>query len=361
MTGLAKVVFLARKPWSKHSKKQRIVILLCFGLSLVLRKVLFCLRGKVGANYSASDPVSIKDLITAEGTNQENNLIEADWEPWKSHDFLRCDSTNGSIEVPSNAHDGWFPYIDNVKQDNFIIISNTNCGYLDFALNFWEHYQTLGYTNIVFIAEDCIAYNILTSKMGKYHVAPPIMTRERTNEDEIFSEIFRNMTVLRPRYLHYFLNRGVSVMWQDIDSVPLRNTMDFFPKGYDIVAVDDYVGDAHYSSNYLCACLLLLNPTRHAFRLLNIWMAEIENNINNPNDNDQLAFNRALGKLRKSKEITLTVLPRTVYPNGHDYDNFASTAAWIHANYLIGGQSKRDFLMKRGYWISTDYSYSCGN
>ena len=362
MSALVEPVHVARKPWSKHKKKQTLVAIAYFGSLLIIGKFILFMGTLISAIHLTSDGeiifrgvnLSMVDLNT--GTM---DLIEDDWEPWNSQKFLGCERRNGQDEYQAESVSEWFPYIEKVKRDGFIIISNTNCGYLDFALNFWEHYQRLGYTNIVFIAEDCIAYNVLKSRIGKHHVAPPILQREKTYEDEIFSEIFRNMTLLRPKYLHYFLNRGVSVMWQDIDSVPIRNTMEFFPRGYDIVAVDDYVTDGHYSSNYLCACLLLLNPTHHTFNLLNVWMSEIESNLSNASDNDQLALNRALSKLRNNREITLAILPRTVYPNGHDYDSFALTAAWVHANYLIGGNSKRDFLKRRGFWVSMEHNYHC--
>ena len=362
MSGRANFIYLARNPVTKQNKKHPIAILVYFGFLLVLGKLLFCFGKHMHdkcLSRSYDMVLNHSSLIPIDLENVKVDLIQADWEPLKSHNFLSCDSLQWAIEEQEKNSSEWFPFIDKVKTDNFVIISNTNCGYLDFALNFWEHYRRLGYSNIVFIAEDCISYNILVSRVGKHHVAPPILKRGRTHEDEIFSDIFRNMTLLRPKYLHYFLNRGVSVMWQDIDSVPIRNTIDFFPRGYDIVAVDDYSTDAHYRSNYLCACLLLLSPTQHTFTLLKDWMSEIDSNLINKNDNDQLALNRALAKLRNRKQISLAVLPRTVYPNGHDYDSFTSTAAWIHANYLIGGKSKREYLRTRGYWLSSEYEFDC--
>lgn len=351
---------LARKPWSSCTNTSLGVFALYFGFFLVVGELVQYFEANILAEFAVIDGLGFKkkDFITTGLLNRESTLIETDWEPWKLQHHVRCDSrAQPSAKDITNSSD-WFPYIEEIKKNDFVIISNTNCGYLDFAFNFWEHYQQIGYSNVVFIAEDCIAYNALTSRLGKHHVAPPIMERRETSEDEIFSEIFRNMTLLRPRYLHYFLNRGVSVLWQDIDSVPIQDTMNFFPKGYDVVAVDDRSTDAHYSSNYLCACLLFLNPSQHTFTLLNQWMSEIEMNINNDRDNDQLALNRALSKLKHKKQITLAVLPRTVFPNGHDYDSYATTSAWIHANYLIGGESKRNFLRKRGYWTSLD-SFNC--
>lgn len=360
MSRLTKLI--GRKPWIRYGTRGTFFALVCSGLLPLLFLYLLVKVKKQKHIFLPSISMNTSEERTVHASTpnlKRIGLIESDWEPLKSYSFVKCEPTGIVGHLESQTGEEWFPYIDKIKKDNFIILSNTNCGYIDFALNFLEHYKSLGYTNIVLIAEDCITYGVLKNKVGKHHVAPPILIRGNTSEAEIRTEIFRNMTLLRPKYLHYFLNRGVSVMWQDIDSVPIRKTMDYFPRGFDVVAVDDSVTDAHYSSKYLCACLLFLNPTHRVLELLSIWMYEIESNLANPNDHDQYALNRALASLRKKNEITLAILPRTVYPNGHDYDSFASTAAWIHANYIIGGQSKRDFLKRNGYWTVIERTIGC--
>ena len=249
------------------------------------------------------------------------------------------------LNGPSSSDD-WFPFIDIIKKDAFIILTNANCGYIDFALNFWEHYQRLGYENIVIIAEDCVAYSHLVSVIGRYHVAPPLV-RSNSRAQFFESEDFGKLVSTRPVYMHYFLNRGISVIWQDIDSVPLQDPMKFIPRGFDAVLVDDKKTDAHYSSNYLCSCFIYMNPSLQSLSTLEMWIDELKKEERK----NQLAFNRAISRVRTEQKMTLAILPRSVFPNGYDFDRFENSSAWIHANYRKGALIKQDFLKQRGAWL----------
>lgn len=274
-------------------------------------------------------------------------LFTVDLELWQNFSENAClDQTQSVMECEPLNPSCWFPFVEKVQRDNFIIISNVNWGYISFALNFWRNYKDFGYDNIVFIAEDCSAFSYLSSALGRHHVAPPIL-KNVNKEPQIYgSQGFGKLASMRPMYIHYFLNRGVSVIWQDLDSLPLQDPMKFVPRGFDAVLIDDKRTDFHYSSNYLCSCFIYMNPTPSTFLTLNDWIEELklDENIN------QLAFNRAISTARKKKRMTIAILPRNVFPNGNDFDRFIETSAWIHANYRKGSLKKYEFLKKRGAW-----------
>ena len=92
-------------------------------------------------------------------------------------------------------------------------------------------------------------------------------------------------------------------------------------RGFDAVLFDDKKTDAHYSSNYLCSCFIFFKPSLETLSKLELWL-ELKKNENK----NQLAFNRAISQ-------KISILPRSVFPNGHDFDRFQNSSAWIHANY----------------------------
>lgn len=327
---------------------------LCLGI-FILKNI--CSRNSIVSNSNCSLVAYQSNNILKHHLNTvKGKLLTVDLDIWSS--FFGpslCRDQDEHLHIyRTSFNDYWFQYIEIIKQDNFVIISNANYGYLEFALNFWQHYQKLGYENIVFIAEDCAAYSFLENAVGKQHVAPPLL-QGTSNEAQIYgSKGFGKIASMRPIYMHYFLNRGVSVVWQDLDSVPLQDPMKFIPRGFDAVLVDDQSTDFHYSSNYLCSCFIYMNPSSGTLSTLKLWLEELKVG----EDVNQLAFNRAISAARVAQKMTVAILPRTVFPNGVDFDRFKNTAVWIHANYKKGSKRKKDFLIERNAWLSNRTSYS---
>lgn len=51
-----------------------------------------------------------------------------------------------------------------VAKDNTVILTQTSCGYLEFAVNWITHAEALGITNWLTIAEDELALNYLNTR-----------------------------------------------------------------------------------------------------------------------------------------------------------------------------------------------------
>lgn len=51
-----------------------------------------------------------------------------------------------------------------VATDNTVILTQTSCGYLEFAVNWITHAEALGITNWLTIAEDEMALNYLNTR-----------------------------------------------------------------------------------------------------------------------------------------------------------------------------------------------------
>lgn len=54
--------------------------------------------------------------------------------------------------------------IEAVATENTVILTQTSCGYLEFAVNWITHAEALGITNWLTICEDEVAFNYLNSR-----------------------------------------------------------------------------------------------------------------------------------------------------------------------------------------------------
>lgn len=128
-------------------------------------------------------------------------------EPWASIELR--DYCSSMAATPD-----WVPcaQMRRVQRDDTLIIANVDCGYVDFAINFWRSYQRLGHSNIIFLAEDCHAYVALVAIVGADHVAPPLFPPMDTNSDlavhDYGSKGFARLVLSRPVYLQYFTRAG---------------------------------------------------------------------------------------------------------------------------------------------------------
>ena len=278
-------------------------------------------------------------------------LLEDELQPWKSqYRGHACASST------TDATDGGWVDVSRLGRTDFVILTNFNCEYIPFALNLYRAYRELGYSNMIFIAEDCKGYDIMAATIGPEHVAPPLQPG-RGAAEKYGSVGFKNVTRMRPAYIHYFLNRGLAVLWQDIDSVPLQDLMPFFPRGYDVVVVNDKSSDLFLSwgINY-CTGLLYMTPTPRAFKLIHRWIKEMPDS-----EHDQVAFNIAILKMIGKEEINFVELPRAVFPNGADFDKYNATAAWMHANFRIGLEKKKKFMANRNQWRPWVMNLTCSS
>ena len=172
----------------------------------------------------------------------------------------------------------------------------------------------------------------------------PLLGDRDADAQNFNTEGFGRMVSVRPVYMHFFLNRGVHVIWEDVDSFPLDNLRKYWTRGADITAVDDSNTGNHYDSNNLCSCLIFSQATHVTLLFLEMWMSMMGDGVKK----NQHAFNNALKSAKSDHGLTLVILPRTMFPNGATFDSHNATSKWVHANYRVGKQKKIQFLIKHG-------------
>lgn len=241
---------------------------------------------------------------------------------------------------------GWTNWANKFSKDNIrrdILLTNLNWDYIELGFNLYNHAMALG-LDIVLVAEDCNVYKCLTNAIGQKHVLPPLFGDSDSDAQNFNTEGFGRMVRFRPVYMHFFLNRGINVIWEDIDSFPMDDLRKYWTRGADITAVDDSNTGCHYDSNNLCSCLIFSQATYASMRFLETWMSMMSKGAKR----NQLAFNDALKSAKSDHGLSVVILPRSLFPNGATLDANNSTSRWVHANYRIGKEKKLEYLTHHG-------------
>jgi len=339
------------------------------------------------------DPGPPSGLALPSDTVLSDLLEPFDLRDWCSWRPVAAHLTPRSLEPPPIGAEEWIPrdQLERVKGGaDHIVVTNANCGFVDLAVNLFVSMERLGHSNLLVFAEDCSAYFSLASVLGPDHVARPLRRPMDLPSDETGngpsqsheykSAGFRVVTFVRPVYLAYLLHKGVSVLWQDADTVTLGQPLALHvPAWASLSVIDDAdsVSELDLDADrprYFCSCLVFLRSCPQSIWLMNRWKSLLKHGRGVMED--QMLFNRALEDLgnplvfrggglpiafngtseeedEKASKVSrwrAVILPSQNFPNGQHWDMHRTTAAWAHANYRMGKDSKIEFLKERGLW-----------
>ena len=272
------------------------------------------------------------------------------WAGFDARDY--CSSASTGADYP--LFDEWIscPQLAKVQIDGNIILTSVNCGYVEFAINFWNAYQKLGYSNVIVISSDCATYTALVSLIGYDHVAKPLFPPATRVAQSFDSLDWGKIVTRRPVYMKYVLQAGYNVLWQDADSVPIKDVLQVLPPSlpmqFDVILTNDsLVGHPEQ----LCSCFLYMMHNRTGSHwLLDRWKLHVQGS-----GHDQPALNHALEDALNvteygSAEFEHMVLPQRMFPNGAQWDSYNHTAFWGHANFRVGKDAKLEFMKTRNLW-----------
>ena len=273
--------------------------------------------------------------------------------------------------------------LSSFAHNNIVIVSEVNCGYLDFASNWLLHARRLGVHNFLLISEDDTAHQHLlllapghiarsTEVLGTSVLQTPA---EDQSQLGFGSRAFGELMARRSHYVHAVLSAGFSALLLDLDAVLLRNPMPYLPTTYDYVGVYDSHPNLEWGRR-LCTCLMLFRPSPGALALVSRW-SEVCAHAGE----DQLCFNGIFPELPlvshaeaqadaghpsgpvavlNGTAVSTFVLPRQLFPSGNCLSDFDvsligkwNSPVWVHANWMRP-EAKRPFLRSLGLWEAKD-------
>ena len=290
----------------------------------------------------------VEKVVTNEPLNEEAFLV--DWPPAEMLDAL----FDGATQTTPHSRR--------------LVVGASNSDYVDFADNFANSLLALNVSNFVLVPLDEKAYQIL-HKAYPEHTLPvmPWMAFAPEGEAVYGSEAFKKLTATRPAFLRPLLEKGYTVLYNDIDMVWQRNAWDVIDereKKIESTRVSTMTVTTttsmlwHDGPNMLCTCVFYLLPTPDSISLLTQWEEEV---LTGTHLHDQRAFNTVAERLMLPLGGGSTANGVRVFDNDEEFPRGASyswnktslsnqKAVIIHNNWIKGKQAKRDRFEAAGLW-----------
>ncbi|CEL97126.1 unnamed protein product [Vitrella brassicaformis CCMP3155] len=191
--------------------------------------------------------------------------------------------------------------------DGTIVMTTVNNGMVDFAINWAKSLQRQGASSFLIVCLDDGCFDLLSQSLPNNVVRAPKEVRVSAAATIFNTESFGALVMTRPFFVREILQRGYTVLYNDVDMVWLRNALEYMPsRRFDVALQIDVVN--------FCSCLMLFRPTEGALSLLNQWEQlmhrETRRNItyNNP------YLKEAVKNLRNS--VSIASLSPAFFPSG---------------------------------------------
>jgi Nucleotide-diphospho-sugar transferase/Polysaccharide biosynthesis len=234
------------------------------------------------------------------------------------------------------------------------IVLEVNDGYYDFLLNWLYHFQRLGLAiPVVVIALD----DVVQAKM-KREVLPAFrnvaverssVATVQTSALSFDTEGFAGLVSKRPTHIRQKLERGIHVIYSDVDTVWCRNPIPYLAAlghGADAIALVHSMSHNGYRPFYSTGFLALVANDR-TIELMTKW----ERKLQQPQPNKDW-FNILLFKRSGVKHQPL---PLREFPSGETYffqysKNQQEATVLVHADVSSNVVEKRRLFASHGLW-----------
>eukprot|EP00752_Nemacystus_decipiens_P012355 g10952.t1 len=249
----------------------------------------------------------------------------------------------------------WPPvYVMEHVADNkgLVLVNSVNCGYLDFAINFFRAARkVVNDVKVLWVATDEVTFDFVDTLTPGCAALFPASSSKRHHAEPAGKwgdAEFKAQTVIRPHILLHILKQGYTLFWTDVDMVWLANPLPALPDPRDpksaelMLQLDGEPGNE-------CTCLLYMKPTHIVKRLLVEWMKSIRDDLEAIQDQD--AFQPPL---ERAEEAGLRVehFPPDSFPSGKQFFNhtfvddyahgYYPNITIVHNNWIIGHSDKKE-------------------
>ena len=242
----------------------------------------------------------------------------------------------------------------------FTILTTTNKGFADFAINWLTSIRRLGLDyNVTIIAEDSAAYRYLTQSLTlrsdpHLRISKTEYGSSNPEPQKFMHSGYRRLVNKRPQYLVDKLEEGFDILLADVDSVWFKDPLDLIIpnyKKYDVWLAQGHDGkDGH---RLPCPCLMYLKSDSVSFGIVRHWINRLRKA--NGVESDQQSLNNIL-KTRHGQRLRIGWLDNSNFPTGDEYkerqqNNETMDDVYIfHANHMGDAVMKKKFMKSNGLW-----------
>lgn len=244
-----------------------------------------------------------------------------------------------------------------------VIMTCVNRAFIPLLLNLLHSIQRLKIRRlptILVICEDKDAYIEMSKVMGNFSMN---MLLSLTNLHESVSHAteyktddYKSLVQKRVSYIDMFLTKGVNVFYLDSDIVLLDDPFPYFRGNYDLFIQNE---QARPNIVDLCTGFFYIRANPRTIELVRRW----EKLLPNDPSGNQRVFNRLVRSMKKrtlkaKERLHIKILPTDKFLSGRTFRSF--DLPWnqrdpkpieIHANFLVGRESKVDMLKENNLWF----------
>jgi lipopolysaccharide biosynthesis glycosyltransferase len=242
-----------------------------------------------------------------------------------------------------------------MSPDSIVFISVFNLGCIKIAENHLSSLKKVGIENYMAYVTDMESFAILTEK--GYNVSYfDAEVKVKKEKQDFGTENFNDISYLRYNIINKLLKEGRTVWYLDVDTVVLFNLnalVSFFHTMNDDLIIQN-------DMNMPCTGCMLFFPNSK-----NIALTEYIYNRRTSTANDQVFLAHLLKE--HHFDIKLHLLEPTHFPNGllyfherhpdlkykplHDqFKNSTNPVYFVHANWMVGVDTKIEALKMKGLW-----------
>ncbi|KAJ8047281.1 UDP-D-xylose:L-fucose alpha-1,3-D-xylosyltransferase 3 [Holothuria leucospilota] len=282
--------------------------------------------------------------------NQRDNMEPVFWE-----NGVTKIATNEKT-LRSNESYQFVNFTDSVRTlTSSVLLVTTNYGFYNLTLNLLYSIQRLFIQpTILILCEDKTVYVELWKRQIKFSLKYQLALTHLEESDTIAASrntpTYYRIMQKRISYWEILLQRGVDVFFVDSDIVLLANPFKYFTDDNSDIFVQRDGGTA-------CAGFFYMKANNSSKNFVEAWKRALPKD---PKGN-QKTFNKVIKEL--GKNIKVNRLPKELFMSGFEYNKFQK--AWwhwwptpqpveVHANFMIGKDTKENWLKKYKLWFVPD-------
>lgn len=235
-----------------------------------------------------------------------------------------------------------------------VLVTAVNYGFLQLLFNLLYSIQRLNIQpNILIICEDKLVFRELSghreSLRLKYDLALTYFEESEANASAFGSESYLKLVQKRVSYIELLIRNNMDVFYVDADVVLLDDPLEYM-KGEE----DLFIQSDNSQNTSLCTGFFYMRANNRTRELTYTWNRELAR--------DRLGNQRIFDKVRAKfgDRVKVKILPTDRFFNGiffrlhkHEHwDQIDPKPVEIHANTMIGYDTKEDMLKKFGLWFA---------
>jgi rhamnogalacturonan II specific xylosyltransferase len=234
-----------------------------------------------------------------------------------------------------------------IENDWAILLTFNNAFYELFLNWMWYFERLFLHLKVIAIAEDELAYSRLQEFKSSFSgleievVRSHIISINKSVSMKNGKEDYMRLVSARPAYILHYLNRGIDVLYCDVDTIYVRDPTPYLIGDFDMWMLTTKQGQVCNSG------FMAIRSNNRTINLMNKWKEKLETKL----QTNQPALNMLLNT---TKDIHLKRLNESLFANGPDFEHLNAeqrqNIVVVHATHSYGSSEKKERIKRWNLW-----------